>query len=122
MEFSKISEQNAWEAVATATSRIRRGESEQALLAWFRNQGVNLDQAVFPCLGVFDEGVYSGTLVTQDRKVVEYFVDLSSPEDGDFEDVTDQLGPKDPSHPARDLKDLITMSLVFFDAEHNRAA
>lgn len=122
MEFSKISEQNAWEAVAAATSQIRRGESEQALLDWFRSQGVNLDQAVFPCLGVFDEGVYSGTLVTQDRKVVEYFVDLSSPEDGDFEDVTGQLGPKDPSHPARDLKDLITMALVFFDAEHSRAA
>jgi len=50
MEFNKISEQNAWEAVAAATSQIRRGESEQALLAWFHNQGVNLDQAVFPCL------------------------------------------------------------------------
>jgi hypothetical protein len=122
MEFSKISEQNAWDAVANATARIRNGESEQALLAWFHEHGVNLDQAVFPCLGVFDEGVYSGTLVTQDRRVVEYFVDLSCPEDGDFEDVTAQLGPKDPSHPARDLKDLITMALVFFDAQQSRAA
>ena len=34
MEFSKVSEQNAWEAVAAATSQIRRGESEEALLTW----------------------------------------------------------------------------------------
>lgn len=122
MEFSKVSEQNAWDAVATATDQIRHGESERALLDWFQAQGVNLGEAVFPCLGVFDEGVYSGTLVTQDRKVIEYFVDLSSPEDGDFEDVTAQLGPKDPSHPARDLKDLITMALVYFDAQQSRAA
>lgn|SRR5690554_6470402 len=122
MEFSKASEQNAWDAVDAATTQVRRGDSDQALLAWFRDHGVNLDRAVFPRLGVFDEGVYSGTLITQDRKVIEYFVDLSSPEEGDFEDVTDELGPKDPNHPARDLKDLITMALVYFDAQQSRAA
>lgn len=122
MEFSKISEQNAWDAVATATEQVRQGESEQALLSWFEQQGVSLDKAIFPLLGLFDEGVYSGTLVTQERKVIEYFVDLACPEEGDFEDVTAQLGPKDPSHPARDLKDLITMALVYFDAQQRRAA
>ena len=122
MEFSKVSEQNAWDAVAEATAQVRRGDSDGALLAWFQDRGVNLDHAVFPCLGVFDEGVYSGTLITQDRKVIEYFVDLSSPEEGDFEDVTGELGPKDPSHPARDLKDRITMALVYFDAQQSRAA
>jgi hypothetical protein len=122
MEFTKISEQNAWDAVQDATRQVRRGESEQALLAWFRDHGVTVEQAVFPCLGVFDEGVYSGTLVTQDRRVIEYFVDLSSPDEGDFEDVTTELGPKDPSHPARDLKDRITMALVYFDAEQSEAA
>ncbi|PKM21899.1 MAG: hypothetical protein CVV10_07035 [Gammaproteobacteria bacterium HGW-Gammaproteobacteria-14] len=122
MEFSKISEQNAWDAVADATEQVRRGESETALLAWFESQGVQIKQAIFPCLGMFDEGVYSGTLVTQDRRVIEYFVDLSCPEDGDFEDVTAELGPKDPSHPMRDLKDRITMALVYYDAQQSQAA
>jgi len=122
MEFSKVSEQNAWDAVATATEQVRQGESEPALLSWFEQQGIDLSKAVFPLLGLFDEGVYSGTLVSQERKVIEFFVDLTCPEDGDFEDVTAQLGPKDPSHPASDRKDPITMALVFFDAQQRRAA
>ena len=123
MEFSKISEQNAWDAVADTTQRVREGDvPDAALLDWFKAQGVNLAEAVFPAVVPFDDGVYSGTLVTQERKVIEYFVDLSEPDDGDFEDVTDELGPKDPSHPAHDVHDLITMSLVFFDRHQSQAA
>lgn len=122
MEFSKISEQNAWDAVAETTQRVRDGAAEAGLLAWLEAQGVDLQQAVFPSLGLFDEGVYTGTLIDQRRRVIEYFVDLECPEEGDFEDVTAQLGPKDPKHPARDLKDLITMSLVYFDDTQTEAA
>lgn len=123
MEFSKISEQNAWDAVADTTRRVRAGDvPDAALLDWFRQQGIELDRAVFPALVPFDEGIYSGTLVDQDRKVIEYFVDLSCPEEGDYEDVTASLGPKDPSHPASDIKDLITMSLVYYDDAQTAAA
>ena len=123
MEFNKISEQNAWDAVKAATAQVRQGEAvHPSLLEWFRTQGVNVDQSVFPCIGLFDDGVFSGTLVNQDRRVIEYFVDLDSPDDGDFEDVPSQLGPKDPSPPASDVKDLITMSLVFYDAQRSKAA
>ncbi|MDF1781976.1 MAG: hypothetical protein P1U67_11820 [Alcanivoracaceae bacterium] len=123
MEFKKISEQNAWDEVAAATNKVRSGDSmNPALLEWFQRQGVVVDQSVFPGIGLFDDGVFSGTLVTQDRKVVEYFVDMESPDDGDFEDVTGELGPKDPSHPASDVKDLITMSLVYYDAHQSKAA
>ena len=123
MEFSKISEQNAWDAVSDTTDKVRRGEvPDAALLDWFRAQGVELDRSVFPALVPFDEGVYSGTLINQERKVLEYFVDLSTPEDGELEDVTGSLGPKDPAHPASDVKDLITMSLVFFDEAQTAAA
>lgn len=123
MEFNKISEQNAWNTVNSVTSQVRAGtDVSDALLDWFRTQGVAVEHAVFPAIGVFDDGVFSGTLITQDRRVIEYFVDLDSPDDGDFEDVTSELGPKDPSHPASDVKDLITMSLVFFDAQQTCAA
>lgn len=123
MDFTKISEQNAWNAVNEATQQVRQGESvHPSLLAWFRQHGVDPEQAVFPCIGLFDDGVFSGTLVTQDRRVIEYFVDMDEPEAGDFEDVTDELGPKDPSHPQRDILDLITMSLVFYDHHHQKAA
>lgn len=123
MEFNKISEQNAWDAVNAATCQVRSGESvHPSLLEWFRAQGVTIEQSVFPGIGLFDDGVFSGTLVNQDRRVFEYFVDLDNPEDGDFEDVTAQLGPKDPAHPAHDVKDLITMSLVYYDAHRSKAA
>lgn len=123
MEFNKVSEQKAWDAVQEATSRIRKGEvPSTALLEWFQYQGIDLSRAVFPGIGVFDEGIFSGTLIDQDRRVIEYFVDLDAPSDGDFEDVTADLGPKDPSHPASDIKDLITMSLVYFDAHRSKAA
>lgn len=123
MKFDKASEQNAWEAVEDTTLRVRSADAASPqLLEWFRDQGVELESAVFPCLCLFDEGVYSGTLVDQERRVIEYFVDLSDPADGDFEDVTTGLGPKEPSHPQSDVKDLITMALVYYDNQIARAA
>ena len=123
MEFSKISEQNAWDAVSATTDKVRRGDvPDAALLDWFKAQGVDLSRSVFPALVPFDDGVYSGTLINQDRQVLEYFVDLDSPDDGELEDVTSSLGPKDPAHPAHDVKDLITMSLVFYDEAQTAAA
>ena len=123
MEFKKISEQNAWDEVSAVTSRVRNGDDvNPQLLDWFRARGVVIEDSVFPAIGVFDDGVFSGTLIDQERQVFEYFVDMDSPDDGDFENVTDELGPKDPAHPASDVKDLITMSLVFFDAERSQAA
>ena len=116
MRFDKISEQNAWDAVEETTHQVRQGEITHPELAdWFRQQGVELEHAVFPALCLFDDGVYSGTLVDQDRRVFEYFVDLSEPDEGDFEDVTAELGPKDPKHKDADIRDVITMSLVYYD-------
>lgn len=122
MEFDKVSEQNAWNAVDDMTRRMRCGEGDPGLMNWFSDRGINLEQAVFPCVGQFDDGIYSGTLVDQDRRVYEYFVDLEAPEEADLEDVTDELGPKDPAHPASDVKDLITMALVYYDAQRGKAA
>ena len=123
MEFSKVSEQNAWDSVAAATDKVRNGSDvNNALLDWFRSHDVLIEHSVFPTIGVFADGIFSGTLINQDRRVIEYFVELDDPEEGEFEDVTDELGPKDPSHPDSDIKDLITMSLVFYDAQRNRAA
>ena len=123
MEFQKASEQNAWDAVAEATHALRRGDTVNAeLLHWLQEQGVDISQAVFPCIGLFDNDVFSGTLVSQNRRVYEYFVDLSDRDAGDFEDVTDQLGPKDPAHPASDVRDLITMALIYFDNQRGQAA
>lgn len=123
MEFSKISEQNAWDTVRQATQQVRSGNSlNPDLLTWFQQHGVEVEHAVFPGISLFDDGVFSGTLIDQDRRVFEYFVDIASTEDGDFEEVTDELGPKDPSHPKHDLKDLITMSLVYYDNQQSEAA
>lgn len=119
MQFNKISEQNAWDAVAKATAAARNGEVETRLLGWLASRQVDTAHAVFPCFGEFDTNVYSGTVIAGSRRVYEYFVDLDAPDDGDFEDVTNGLGPKDPRHPESDVKDLITMALVFFDEENS---
>ena len=123
MEFEKVSEQNAWNAVEETTHELRSGNSpDPALASWFHDRGIDLEQAVFPCIGKFDEGIYSGTVVDQERRVYEYFVDLESPEEAELDDVTAELGPKDPAHPQSDVKDLITMALVFYDAQRGKAA
>ena len=123
MEFDKISEQNTWNAVEEETRAMRSGEGpDEALAEWFRQQGIEIESAVFPCIGKFDEGMYSGTLVTQDRRVLEYFVDLSDPDESELEDVTENLGPKDPAHPESDICDRITMALVYYDAKQGQAA
>jgi len=125
MQFSKISEQNAWDEVDRATREIREVSSQQpeaALVEWFRSRGVQIESAVFPCNGKFDENTWSGTLIADDRRVIEYFVDLQDPEEGEFEDVTDELGPKDPAHPESDRKNLITMGLLYFDAKKDGKA
>lgn len=119
MQFAKISEQNAWDAVAKATDSARTGQFEPRLMDWLKRHDIDPAQAVFPCIGEFDTNVYSGTVIAGNRRAYEYFVDLDTPEDGDFEDVTAALGPKDPRHPNSDIKDLITMALVFFDEENN---
>jgi hypothetical protein len=123
MEFEKASEQNAWNAVADATTAMRQGHVPHPALAdWLYQRGVDIQRAVFPCVGLFDDNVFSGTLVSQDRRVFEYFVDLTQPDEGEFDDVTSELGPKDPAHPESDIRDLITMSLIFFDNQHGAAA
>lgn len=119
MQFDKISEQNAWNAVASATESARKGAVEARLLTWLKTHDIDTAQAVFPCFGEFDTNVYSGTVIAGNRRAYEYFVDLEAPEDGDLEDVTAALGPKDPHHPNSDIKDLITMALVFYDAENS---
>lgn len=123
MEFNKVSEQNAWNEVEDTTRRVRAAEVEHpGVVDWFRQQGVDPDQAVFPALALFDEGVYFGTLVDQARRVFEYFVDLAEPDDGEFEDVTAELGPKEPGHAQADITDRITMALVYYDHRISAAA
>ncbi|MCK0537261.1 hypothetical protein [Alcanivorax quisquiliarum] len=123
MEFEKASEKNAWNAVAQATLAMRQDDvPHPALAAWLRQQGVDIQRSVFPCVGLFDDDVFSGTLITQSRRVVEYFIDLAAPDSSEFEDVTEGLGPKDPNHPESDVRDLITMALVYFDHQRGAAA
>jgi hypothetical protein len=123
MEFDKASEQNAWNDVEDTTRKVRAGDVQHpGVVDWFRRQGVDPEHAVFPALALFDDGVYFGTLVDQDRRVFEYFVDLEDPDDGEFEDVTAELGPKEPGHAEADITDLITMALVYYDHRINAAA
>lgn len=118
MQFEKISEQNAWDAVESTTLTVRGGEQAPRLRDWLQAKNIDMDIAVFPCIGEFDTDIYSGTVIAGSRRAYEYFVDLTHPEDAALDDVTDTLGVKDPHHPKSDKKDLVTMALAFFDAQN----
>jgi len=116
MEFAKVAEQQVYQRVQECTQRMRNGDVPDAVvLDVLRQHGVDIGRAVFPCFGALDDNLYNGTVVSQHRRVLEFVIDTQAPEESTLDDVTEQLGPKDPRHPRSDVKDVITMSLVCFD-------
>ncbi len=116
MEFAKLAEKQVYERVMDCTSRLRRGEvPHPVVIDVLLQHGIDISRAVFPCFGELDENLYNGTVVSQNRRVLEFVIDAAAPDESTVDDVTDQLGPKDPRHPKSDIKDVITMSLFCFD-------
>lgn len=116
MEFARLAEQQVFERVHTCTQRIRGGDvPDPVILDYLSRQGIDVRRSVFSWLGEIDDRLYNGTVVSQNRRVFEFVVDANTPDESSLEDVTDQLGPKDPRHPGSDVKDVVTMSLVYFD-------
>lgn len=116
MEFARLAEQQVFERVQESTQKVRRGDvPDTVILDVLRRHGVDIDRAVFPGIAALDDNLYNGTVVSQHRRVLEFVIDTGAPEESTVDDVTDQLGPKDPGHPRSDLKDVITMSLACFD-------
>lgn len=119
MEFARLAEQQVFDRVHESTTRIREGNvPDPGILDFLAQNGIDVKRSVFPCLGEMDVRLYNGTVVSQDRRVYEFVVDTGTPGESTLDDVTEQLGPKDPRHPRSDIKDVITMSLVYFDQEH----
>ncbi|KGD66241.1 hypothetical protein Y5S_00713 [Alcanivorax nanhaiticus] len=113
MELNKASTRNAWAAVDHLTRQVRSGDLNPALAQWVNQQGLDLDHTVFSSVCLFDEGVYTGTLVDGDGRVWEFLADLNDPQASEMDDVTSELGPKSPEHPRADPCDLITMSILY---------
>lgn len=113
MELNKASTRNAWAAVDYLTRQIRNGDLDPALTEWVKAQGFDLDNTVFSSVCLFDEGVYTGTLVDRDGRVWEFLADLNDPQASEVDDVTNSLGPKSPEHPRADPCDLVTMSILY---------
>lgn len=119
MEFEKNAEKQVFEKVRDCTERVRRGEVPDPVINdTLRRHGVDLNRSIVAFLGLLDDNLYGGTLVSQDRRVLEFVVDTHHPDESTVDDVTDQLGPKDPRHPRSDVKDVITMSLHWFDRQY----
>ncbi len=118
MEFAKLAERQVYERVWECTTRLRRGEVPSPLVIdVLRKHGIDVERSIFSCFGAIDENLYNGTLISQHRRVFEFVIDIADPAESSLEDVTEQLGPKDPKHPKSDIKDTITMSLVCFDQD-----
>lgn len=116
MEFAKLAEKQVFDRVADCTQRVRRGDTPHpAIPDILRRHGIEPERAVFPFLGALDDDLFSGTVVTQDRRVLEFVIDTAEPDESTVDDVTAQLGARDPRHPGSDLKDVITMALHWFD-------
>lgn len=118
MEFARLAEKQVFDRVRDCTTRMRQGDvPHPAIPDILRRHGVDLARSVVSFFGVLDDNVYSGTLVSQNRRVLEFVIDTAEPDESTVDDVTDQLGPKDPRHPRSDVKDVITMSLHWFDSQ-----
>ena len=117
MELNKASTRNAWAAVDHLTRQIRNGDLNPALSQWVKAQGLDLDNTVFSSVCLFDEGVYTGTLVDREGRVWEFLADINDPSASEMDDVTNSLGPKSPEHPRSDPCDLITMSILYHREE-----
>jgi hypothetical protein len=118
MEFARLAEKQVFERVQDCTRRMRSGDvPSPVILDVLRQHGVDISRAVFPCFAELDTNLYNGTVVSQHRRVLEFVIDAAEPAESTIDDVTDQLGPKDPRHPRADIKDVITMSLACFDQD-----
>ena len=116
MEFARQAEQQVYERVQECTARFRRHEvPDPVIIETLRQHGVDIARSWLACLGELDANLYNGTVINQHRRVIEFVIDAAAPGESTFDDVTDQLGPKDPRHPRSDVKDVITMSLVCYD-------
>lgn len=118
MDFAKLAEKQVYERVQDCTRRIRQGDvPSPVILDVLRRHGIDIARSVFPFFGALDDNLFNGTVVSQDRRVFEFVIDTATPDESTVDDVTSQLGPKDPRHPKCDIKDVITMSLLCFDKE-----
>lgn len=118
MDFAKLAEKQVYDRVQECTGRLRRGDvPSPVVLDVLRRHGIDIDRSLFACFGELDDNLYSGTVVSQDRRVFEFVIDTADPGESTIDDVTGQLGPKDPRHPKSDVKDVITMSLLCFDRQ-----
>ncbi|MAX55643.1 MAG: hypothetical protein CL537_09070 [Alcanivoracaceae bacterium] len=117
MEFSKVSTRNAWAAVEHITSQMRSGTLSPALTQWVRGHGFNPDTTVFSGVCLFDDDIYTGTLIDHHEHVWEFLADLNDDSASELDDVTAELGPKSPDHPDADLCDRVTMAILFHREE-----
>lgn len=118
MDFARLAEKQVYERVCACTARLRRGDVPSPLIMdVLRQHGIDIERSIFSCFGALDENLYNGTLISQHRRVFEFVIDVADPAESSLEDVTGELGPKDPKHPKSDIKDMITMSLVCFDQD-----
>ncbi|MFZ5756366.1 MAG: hypothetical protein ACOY3X_05650 [Pseudomonadota bacterium] len=118
MEFARLAEKQVYDRVQDCTGRLRRGDvPDPTILDVLKRHGIDPNRSVFSCFGALDDTLYNGTVVSLKRRVFEFVIDVADPGESTVDDVTDQLGPKDPRHPKSDIKDVITMSLLCFDKE-----
>ena len=117
MEFNKVSTRNAWAAVENITSQVRSGTLNPALTQWVRGHGFDPDTTVFSGVCLFDDGIYTGTLIDCEERVWEFFADLKDETASELDDVTAEIGPKSPDHPDADLCDRVTMAIVYHREE-----
>lgn len=121
ISFQKHAEQQAYDKVLNSTTKLRCADvPDTSIIDYLCSQGIDIKTSFFPAFKKFDKHVYIGTVISQHRSVFEFWIDTSSTTESEIDDVTNQLGPKDPFHPKSDLRDTITMALFCFDEQSSR--
>ncbi|WCN13004.1 hypothetical protein GV054_08300 [Marinomonas mediterranea] len=120
MQFDRITENQAYENVVKATKKLWEQGIGSPIFEdhlEFKKLNLKYKRCTTGGFGVCGEGEYSGLIVTDGDngyRVISIFVDALCPEDTEFKDVTESLGKNDPTHNQCDIRNTITMAILYY--------
>ncbi len=120
MEFKRITENQAYDRVVRATDSLRRvGMGFPIFEDHPEIQKYNFDyqRCATGGFGICGEGEYSGLIVIDGDykfRVISIFIDRLIPEDTEIVDITKSLGKFDPENPRCDIRNSVSMSIIYY--------
>ena len=120
MEFSRITENQAYEYIVEVTERLHEKGIECDEISTHpavRELGLNPSRCTTSGCGLTGQGEYTALFVTGNDgqyKVFDIYIDTLSPEDTSVKEITDSLGELNPEHRKCDIRKPISMAILYY--------